>query len=67
MLFAIVNVARREGVDAERALAASNRKFRRRWARVEELAREQGRDVRELSTAEQNELWVHAKGEEKRT
>jgi len=35
MLFAIVNVARREGVDAERALAASNRKFRRRWARVE--------------------------------
>lgn len=66
MLFALVNVARREGMDAERALAASNRKFRRRWARVEELAREQGRDVRELSTLEQNELWAHAKGEEKR-
>ena len=66
MLFAIVNVARREGIDAEQALSASNRKFRHRWARVEELAREQGRDVRELSTIEQNELWTHAKGEEKR-
>ena len=32
ILFALVNVARWEGIDAEEALAASNRKFRRRWA-----------------------------------
>ena len=42
-MFALVNVARCSGVDAEEALAASNRKFRRRWARMEELARAQGR------------------------
>ena len=65
LLFALVNVARWSGVDAEEALAASNRKFRRRWARMEELARAQGRAVEDLSTVEQNELWDRAKGEEK--
>ena len=65
LLFALVNVARWSGVDAEEALAASNRKFRRRWARIEELARAQGRAVEDLSTVEQNELWDRAKGEEK--
>ena len=67
LLFALVNVARWSGVDAEEALAASNRKFRRRWARMEELARAQGRAVEDLSTVEQNELWDRAKGEEKAT
>lgn len=65
VLFALVNVARWCGIDAEEALAASNRKFRRRWARMEELARESGRSVEDLTTAEQNELWDRAKGEEK--
>ena len=65
VLFALVNVARWCGIDAEEALAASNRKFRRRWARMEELARESDRSVEDLTTAEQNELWDRAKGEEK--
>lgn len=66
LLFALVNVARKEGIDAEEALAASNRKFRARWARMEELARAAGADVESLSTAEQNDLWDRAKAEEKR-
>ena len=61
MLFALVNVARHEGIDAEEALAASVRKFRRRWADVERLALEQGRAVEGLSTAELNELWDKVK------
>lgn len=65
VLFALVNVARWCGIDAEEALAASNRKFRRRWARMEELARDAGCTVEDLTTAEQNELWDRAKGEEK--
>lgn len=65
ILFALVNVARKEGIDAEEALAASNRKFRRRWARVEELACEKdGADPVDLSTARLNELWDQAKAEE---
>lgn len=57
LLFALVNIARREGIDAEEALAASNRKFRMRWAAMEKLARESGRNIADLSTSEQNELW----------
>ena len=65
LLFALVNVARREGIDAEEALAASNRKFRRRWARMEALAREQGVALEDLDPAAQNDLWDRAKAEEK--
>ena len=64
LLFALVNVARHEGIDAEEALAASNAKFRRRWATMERMARERGRDVSELTCAEQNELWNLAKAHE---
>lgn len=65
ILFALVNVARKQGIDAEEALAASNRKFRRRWARVEALARElDGADASDESTVRLNELWDQAKSEE---
>jgi len=56
MLFALVNVARRCGIDAEEALAASNRKFRRRWA-----AMEAQQDLAGLSTQELNDLWDSVK------
>ena len=64
LLFALVNVARWEGIDAEEALAASSRKFRARWARMESLAREQGVELDSLDAAAQNELWDRAKAEE---
>lgn len=66
LLFALVNVARREGIDAEEALAASNRKFRARWSRMEELARARGVELGGLDATRLNELWDHAKAEEKR-
>ena len=66
LLFALVNVARWEGIDAEEALAASNRKFRARWARMEERARELGVVLDELDAAALNELWDRAKAEENR-
>ena len=66
LLFALVNVARREGIDAEEALAASNRKFRARWSRMEELARAEGVELDGLGAAGLNELWDHAKAEEMR-
>ncbi len=64
MLFALVNVARKEGIDAEAALRASTAKFRRRWAAVEEAAREAHASVEELSTAELNRLWDEVKAHE---
>ena len=65
LLFSLVNVARWEGIDAEEALAASNRKFRERWARMEALAGEQGVELESLDTAAMNDLWNRAKAEEK--
>ena len=65
ILFALVNVARHEGIDAEEALAASNRKFRRRWAAMEAIARGQGTRLEDLSTARLNELWVEVKAQER--
>ena len=65
ILFALVNVARWEGIDAEEALRASNAKFRRRWAYMEARARESGRDVSDLSNSEQEALWAQAKAKEK--
>ncbi|WP_308623471.1 nucleoside triphosphate pyrophosphohydrolase [uncultured Enorma sp.] len=64
MLFALVNVARREGIDAESALRASTMKFRTRWEAVEHLARTRGTSVEELSTAELNRLWDEVKAGE---
>ena len=64
LLFALVNVARWEGIDAEEALAGANRKFRSRWARMEALAAEAGLDLEELDTDAMNELWDRAKAEE---
>lgn len=65
LLFALVNVARREHIDAEEALAASNRKFRRRWAAMESYACEEGRDIDSYTTAELNQMWSRAKAEER--
>ena len=64
LLFALVNVARKEGIDAESALRASTNKFRRRWAAMEDAAFEQGFDLSDRSTAELNDLWDEAKARE---
>lgn len=61
MLFALVNVARREGVDAESALRASTAKFRARWSAMEDAAYRQGRRIEDFSTEELNELWGRVK------
>ena len=61
MLFALVNVARKEGIDAEGALRASTAKFRRRWAAMEAAAFAAGRAIEDYSTEELNVLWGQVK------
>ncbi len=61
LLFALVNVARKMGVDAESALRASNAKFRRRFSAVEDQARAEGRTVEELSLDQMDAYWNRAK------
>lgn len=61
LLFALVNVARKEGIDAESALRASTAKFRGRWAAMENAAYEGGVALGSLTTEQLNSLWDEVK------
>jgi tetrapyrrole methylase family protein/MazG family protein len=61
LLFTLVNLARRLEIDAESALREANRRFFRRFVRMEVLCRERGVTFGELSFEEQNSLWEEAK------
>jgi tetrapyrrole methylase family protein / MazG family protein len=63
--FTLVNIARRMGIDSEASLRQANRKFYRRFTRMEKLCRERGLSLEKLSFAEQNALWYEAKKLEK--
>ena len=61
LLFAAVNVSRFVGVDSEMALHAASEKFIARFARVEALAKAQGRDMKDMAPEALDELWEQAK------
>jgi MazG family protein len=65
LLFVLVNVARRRGIEAEAAVRAANAKFRRRFASVERAAADQGVALRDLDFDRLDALWDAAKVEEK--
>ena len=62
VLFALVNVARWSGIQAEDALRQANGKFRSRYRIMERLASERGLDFAGLSLEEKEGLWQEAKG-----
>ena len=65
LLFVLVNVARRRGIEAEAAVRAANSKFKRRFASVERGAAAQGVVLRDLDFAALDALWDAAKAEER--
>jgi tetrapyrrole methylase family protein/MazG family protein len=67
LLFVLVNVARKRGVEAEAAVRAANAKFRRRFASVERQAADRGVALRDLDFEALDALWDSAKGEERIT
>ena len=67
LLFVLVNVARRRGIEAEAAVRAANAKFRRRFASVEQGAATRGVALRDLDFEALDALWDAAKAEEKTT
>ena len=60
ILFALINVARWEGVDAEESLMSACRKFRARWSYMEKAAAERGFSLDEKPEL-QEDLWQEAK------
>jgi tetrapyrrole methylase family protein / MazG family protein len=67
LLFALVNVARRRGIEAEAAVRAANAKFKRRFGSVERAAQARGVALRDLDFDALDELWDAAKAEERTT
>ncbi len=61
LLFTLVNIARRMGIDSEAALRETNARFYRRFAYMEDLCRQRGLSFAGLSFDEQNALWEEAK------
>ncbi len=61
LLFTLVNIARRLGIDSEAALREANEKFYCRFTYMEEVCRQRGVKIGDLSFDEQNALWEEAK------
>lgn len=62
LLFAVVNWARHQGIDAEAALRQANAKFERRFHGMEEIA---GADFPALDLAAKDALWDRVKAAER--
>jgi len=61
VLFSVVNVARKLGLDAETALRDAADKFVARFARVQQLAAQRGMDLASCDLAQLDSLWDEAK------
>ena len=64
LLFAVVNLARHLDADPEAVLAATNRKFERRFAAIEQALADRGKVPREATLEEMDDLWNAAKATE---
>ena len=62
LLFSLAQWARHRGLDPEAALRGANRRFEERFAHMEALAANQGRQLGQMEPAELEELWQAAKG-----
>lgn len=64
LLFVLANLARFYGIQSELALRQANAKFKRRFSRMEELAKEAYSSLDDLSLEEWDKLWKQVKKEE---
>ena len=67
VLFVMVNIVRRYGVDPEQALRAANSKFERRFNAMEDLASAKCEDFSQLTLDEQEAYWQEVKATERAT
>ena len=63
LIFAVTNLARKTGIDPEKALRRTNDKFSKRFKFIEAQAKAEGKDISELSLEVMEEMWQAAKGE----
>ena len=65
VLFTLVNVARKMGINAEESLRQTCNKFRNRWEHMEEAAREAGTPLEDMDIDQMEGLWQDAKAGER--
>ena len=65
LLFSVVNLSRLLGVHPQLALERTNRKFTRRFKKLEQILRERGLCLGELSLEELDKVWDEVKNLEK--
>lgn len=61
LLFSMVNYIRFLGIDADKALEMTNRKFISRFQKMESIALQQGKRLHELTLIEMDEIWNQIK------
>ena len=61
LMFALINAARLYKIKPDNALEQTNLKFIKRFNYIEQQAKEKGKDIKDLSLAEMDELWNEAK------
>ena len=64
VIFSIVNAARLYHINPDTALEKTNRKFINRFTYIEQKAKQQGRNIKDLTLAEMDTLWNEAKSQE---
>lgn len=64
LLFSIVNAARLYNVNPDNALERTNRKFIKRFTYLEKEAKQNGRNLKDMTLGEMEEIWQEAKKED---
>ena len=64
LLFSIVNLSRHFDISAENALRQTNRKFVRRFRKVEEKIKATGKELDEVNLEEMDSIWNQIKHNE---
>ncbi|MEN9918073.1 MAG: nucleoside triphosphate pyrophosphohydrolase [Bacteroidota bacterium] len=63
LLFSLINAARLYDINPDNALERTNQKFIKRFSHIEEEAKKEGKELKDLTLAEMDALWEQAKKE----
>ena len=61
LLFSLINAARLHKINPENALERTNQKFIQRFNYIEETAKRQNKNLKEMTLGEMDSLWNEAK------
>jgi MazG family protein len=61
LLFTVINLARKVGIDPDQSLTATNRKFIHRFSFLEKIAMEQGLDINDVDIDTMEKWWQQSK------